>query len=138
MLSVGIALVPMLRAVSYPSPHGLRGGSYFLSYFLLICFIFNSSALVMAFRLLIAVFSPCRRLYFLLSEKKVSKETDTESLSDPIKSLILNVPFRTCIHALAETKPNVLFGFTKMSSLIGKAQRWRCRSALIIDFSLND
>jgi len=27
--------------------------------------------------------SPCRRPNFLLSEKKVGKETDTESLSDP-------------------------------------------------------
>jgi len=39
-------------------------------------FSFGSSALIEAFLLLYTVFSPCRRLYFFLSEEKVSKKTD--------------------------------------------------------------
>ena len=45
---------------------------------------FSSSALVEAARLLLTVFSPCRRLVFLLSEEKGGKETDTEAFSAPI------------------------------------------------------
>jgi len=46
-------------------------------------FEFAFDGLVCAVWSLLAVISPCRRQYFLLSEKKVCKETDTESFSDP-------------------------------------------------------
>ena len=50
---------------------------------------FSSSALVEVDRLLLTVFSPCRRHAFLLSEEKGGKETDTGSFSVPTNKWLL-------------------------------------------------
>ncbi|WP_409438997.1 type II toxin-antitoxin system RelE/ParE family toxin [Psychromonas sp. GE-S-Ul-11] len=55
---------------------------------------------------------------------KVTKEKGTPNrFLIPINPFILNVPFRTYIHALASTPSNILFGVTKMNPLLRKVQR---------------
>ena len=46
-------------------------------------------------------FRPVGDSTFSLPAEKVSKETGTESLSNTNNKCILNLPLRTCIHALA-------------------------------------
>jgi len=71
----------------------LRSSSQIESYLQFFCI--NSSALVQSNRILFAVFSPFRRPNFLLSEKKVGKETDTESLSNQTMQNFLYAPVHT-------------------------------------------
>jgi len=57
---------------------------------------YSSSSLIELHRHFRLGVSPCRRPYFLLSEEKVGKETDTGMLSNPNNSLIFNEPFQMC------------------------------------------
>ena len=85
----------------------------------------GSSALVGSVWLLLAMISPCRRHYFLLSEKKVCKETDTESFSAPSNPLLFlrisSYSTSMCWMSLSQTS---CLGFAQSNRWLGKTLRW--------------
>jgi hypothetical protein len=78
------------------------------------------------------VFSPCRRLYFFLSEEafypQQAKRLTTESLSNPNHGYTFEFSFLTHqfirhVHVPDELTANVLFAVAESYPSFGKAQR---------------
>ncbi|TEW52024.1 hypothetical protein [Psychromonas algicola] len=77
-------------------------------------------------------FRPVGDSTFSWSEEKVSKKTDTESLSNPIDGYTFKFSFLTHqfirhVRVSDELTANVLFAVAESYPSFGKAQRWGCR-----------